>query len=81
MKPDFSGGAGALLDKCVSDYDSVVRGIDAEAEAQSGRAYGGVVRMTKGGVVENIAEFVVYVESGHDIRHGGLEGFARGGGK
>ena len=55
MKPDFSGGAGALLDKCVSDYDSVVRGIDAEAEAQSGRAYGGMVRMTKGGMVENIA--------------------------
>ena len=30
---------------------------------------------------KNIAEFVVYVESGHDIRHGGLEGFAKGGGK
>ena len=30
---------------------------------------------------KNIAEFVVYVESGHDIRHGGLEGFAKGNGK
>ena len=31
---------------------------------------------------KNIAEFVVYVESGHDIRHGGLEAFAeRVGGK
>ena len=30
---------------------------------------------------KNIAEFVVYVESGHDIRHGGLEGFAKENGK
>ena len=30
---------------------------------------------------KNIAEFVVYVESGHDIRHGGLEGFAKNNGK
>ena len=48
MKPDFSGEAGALLDKCVSDYESVIGDIDAETSAQS-------VRMTKGKMVEDIA--------------------------
>lgn len=55
MRLDWSGGAGALLDACMAGYDSVVRGIDAEAESQSERAYGGVVRMEKGSMVEGVA--------------------------
>ena len=55
MKLNLAGEAGALLDGCIVGYESVVRNVSAEAEAQSGRAYGGVVRMTKGDMVESIA--------------------------
>ena len=55
MKLDLGGEAAELLERCVSGYESVVRNISAEAEAQSGRAYGGMVRMTKGNMVEEIA--------------------------
>ena len=54
MKLNLDGEAGALLDKCVVDYDSVACNVSGEAEAQSDRAYGGVVRMTKGKMVEDI---------------------------
>ena len=54
MKLNWGGEAGVLLDECIAGYDSVVRNINAEAEA-SDRAYGGVVRMSKGSMVEDIA--------------------------
>lgn len=43
------------MDECVAVYNSVVRNVNADAEAQSGRAYGGVVRMAKGKMVEDVA--------------------------
>lgn len=36
------------LEQCVGLYEKVAGGIDATATEQNERAYGGVVRMTKG---------------------------------
>lgn len=54
MKLSFSGEAGEILDQCVGEYESVVGNIDADAKSQDTRAYGGVVRMTKGAMQESI---------------------------
>ena len=61
MNPDFSGESGALLDECVSDYESFVGDIDAKARAQSERSYGGMVRMGKGRMVENVVRKLLRV--------------------
>ena len=59
-----------LINECVRLYESVVRGIDSAAAGQDERAYGGVVRMAKGGLVETIAKkllLAAWISGGKDI--------------
>ena len=51
-----SDKAERLIDECVRLYKSEVRSIDSAAAGQDERAYGGVVRMAKGKLVETIAQ-------------------------
>jgi hypothetical protein len=47
------------LEQISRAYEDVVTGIDAEAKATEGRAYGGIVRAGKGKLVESIAKTLV----------------------
>lgn len=47
---------GRLINESVKIYESVVRGIDDSAQMQNERAYGGVVRASKGKMVETMAK-------------------------
>ncbi len=42
-------------------YNSVVKGIDKDAHGQDSRAYGGVIRSTKGKLLEDISEEIVKI--------------------
>ena len=47
------------IDRIISNYDAVVRVIDAEACEQDDRAYGGMVRAVKGKLQEFITEEII----------------------
>lgn len=47
------------LQDLINEYDYLVKGIDKQAKAAGGRAYGGVVRMGKGDLVEGFAQSLV----------------------
>ncbi|GAA7994332.1 hypothetical protein HpCS24_02230 [Helicobacter pylori] len=42
-------------------YNSVVKDIDKDAQGQDSRAYGGVIRSTKGKLLEDISEKIVKI--------------------
>jgi len=56
---DDDAGVAADIAGTIHAYEHVVRGIDAEARTQGGRAYGGIVRAGKGRLVESIARTCV----------------------
>lgn len=45
----------------IRGYDAVMKGVEAKAKGDSHRAYGGVVRMTKGKMFEEIASHMVSI--------------------
>jgi hypothetical protein len=47
------------LDILISKYDDVITSVDAEAEEDESRAYGGKVRAVKGNLVEEIADNII----------------------
>lgn len=60
---------GRLVAECIEHYESVVRGVEAEAASRDGRAYGGVIRSGKGTLVEDIAKrmlLAAWIGSGKD---------------
>ena len=52
MNQGFSGEAGRLLDECIADYDSAIRGISPNAP-------GGTVRGVKGAMTERIVRILL----------------------
>ena len=49
------------IQEIIDAYKTLVTGIDQKAKTTTGRAYGGIVRMGKGKLVESIAEQVVLI--------------------
>jgi len=47
------------LQKLIEAYNLLVRGIDDRAHEDNNRAYGGIIRSAKGGLVESIAKHVI----------------------
>ena len=54
MNLPFPEKAKEILNECVEEYEAVVGNIDDAARSQDHRAYGGMVRMTKGNMTESI---------------------------
>lgn len=55
----FPHAAENLVDECIDLYNQVVKDVERKASQSSGRAYGGVVRASKGELVEKLAEKLI----------------------